>query len=155
MPKRPVDDDARSVKSAISSASTGNIPGLLARTGSSHSLHGNGKHGNDSDSDDDPSAQAYFEFKEYLPDVEDLIDRAVADRLNEIRPDNLVVQKVKPGCYQIGDGPYTYLRLVRNLLMARVGGGWMGFKMFLLRKMSLRRRATVDQMVVEDDPTLT
>ena len=29
---------------------------------------------------------------------------------------------------------------------ARVGGGWMGFKTCLLRKMSLRRRATADNL---------
>jgi len=96
----------------------------------------------------------YVEFKDYQPDVEDLIDRAVAERLNEIRPDNLVVCKVKPGCYQIGEAPYTYLRLVRNILMARVGGGWMGFKVLVFRKMTLRKRASNDTLSSMSDDVL-
>lgn len=50
------------------------------------------------------------------------MDRAVAERLAELEADKLglVVYKIKRGCYQIGEGPVTYLRLVRNILLGRL-----------------------------------
>jgi hypothetical protein len=111
--------------------------------------------------------------------MEDLIDRAVAERLNELKIKHLKVTKIRAGVYQIGEGPPTYLRLVREQLLgrsptrmhrsprlrpsrpserahslspsrapaARVGGGWMGFKSLLLRKQSLFRRASSENLL--------
>jgi hypothetical protein len=53
----------------------------------------------------------------------DKLDEAVASLVNGYELD-LYIKRVRPGQYHIADPKISYLRLVRSLVLVRVGGGW-------------------------------
>jgi Calponin homology (CH) domain/Growth-Arrest-Specific Protein 2 Domain len=76
-----------------------------------------------------------------VADQKDAIDKSVAESLRALGSVYIDVERVRKGYYKIG-GRFAHLRLVRKVLMVRIGGGWVGFRKLLGRRKNLRRRVT-------------
>lgn len=88
-------------------------------------------------------------FLPYVPKEGDVVDEALAAEINKHRLDirvrkiqvvDKVTRRAKDptGAYRIGSGaqPKVYLRLVRGLLMVRVGDNWEGVVDFIQKKLA-------------------
>jgi len=69
----------------------------------------------------------------YISDPNDLLDVAVGNMVNKYKLD-LLVKRFKAKQYLIGEEKVNHLRLVRNLVLVKVGGGWEAFVPFASRK---------------------
>ena len=70
----------------------------------------------------------------YVADPDDPLDVAVGKLVNGYSLD-LLVRRVVKGQYYIGEEKVHHLRLVRHLVLVRVGGGWEPFVPMASRKM--------------------
>jgi hypothetical protein len=87
----------------------------------------------DEDAPREPQGPRYLP---YTPKAGDAMDEAMAKVLNQHGLDIRVRRCKAPGEYRIGKGPKCFIRLIRHLLLVRVGGGWENIATFVRRKLA-------------------
>jgi len=79
-----------------------------------------------------------YKYLPYIPSADDLLDQAIARIVNLNKLDIKIVRNKKTGHkgeYRFGKPPSVFVRLIRNVLLVRVGGGWENLISFIRRKL--------------------
>jgi len=79
-----------------------------------------------------------YKYLPYIPSADDLLDEAIARTVNLHKLDIKIVRNKKTGHrgeYRFGKPPSVFVRLIRNVLLVRVGGGWENLISFIRRKL--------------------
>lgn len=77
-----------------------------------------------------------FRWLPYIPKEGNELDEALALVVNTNNLDIQIKRRKKTGEYRIGKPPRVFLRMVRHILLVRVGGGWEGVLSFIKRKIA-------------------